>query len=504
MVLTGKEAEKFILKEISNHSLGISETLMIYDPVQAVNVWRETLRAVEELINLPREINRDELRDALLNYRLFPPDPRSLRQICQSLRDTFSEGVADRFFKTVCQISAIAVGFNVSGQALDELTDVESAVSYFQSRRRQMLAILYALPKQCRGTEPIQQMDTLNVLLPVIEHSAIALNNSYRHVFLLSAVDDYAIEVGTTAYTSNYFFQTLNAAFLEPERGGITEILLQDFDHTLISKRPKVDTRKVFSAAELCGELMALEAGYAEFRLASSTSFAVLARFVFECVRYCREDYYIDLSASQLSELMTLCNLPAELRGALINKGADYRDHINSFAPFVAVGSLRLSTVTWLSRFAYHWAAVCLNKIKRYQVRTGFLFENQVKEELAKQGFDISEIKRIDRQEFDVVATKNRVIYNVQCKNNLVDLAKMELMPKVAARYNRKLERYYEAALRKEEGREHLLMDKFGISAVKHAVLSKFPIATRNPRILAFREITQFDSRFVDFQKQSA
>ncbi|WP_412025051.1 hypothetical protein [Burkholderia cepacia] len=498
MILVGTEAEKFILKEISNHLEGISETLAKYDPIHAVKVWRETLRAVEELINLPGEIEDDELRNGLLSYRLLPTDPLALMQIRQALRDRFDGRVAERFCMTVCQIAAVAVGFKLSGQALDELTDVDGAIRYFQSRRRQMLAVLYALPNECRGMERIGRMDTLNVLLPVIEHSSIALSNSYRHIFLLSAIEDYSIDVGATAYTSNYFFQTLNAAFLEPERGGITEISHRDFDLTLISARPKVDRRKVFSVAELCGELMALEAGYAEFQLASATSFATLPRFIVECARYCRDDYYIELSVGQLNELMTLCNLPIELQRALVDTGTDYRDHINSFAPFVGIGTTRLSTVTWLSRFAYHWAGVCLNRVKRYQVRMGFIFEKQVKEELARQGFDISEIKRIERQEFDVIATKNRVIYNVQCKNNRVDLTLMEFNPKVAASYNRRLEKYYAGALRKEERREHLLRDEFGLSAVKHVVLSKYPIATRNPRILAFREIARFGERFGD------
>jgi hypothetical protein len=496
MILAGIEAEEFILAQMSNHTEGISRTLAKYHPTHAVAIWRETLRAVEEFINLPGEIDDDGLRDDLLNYRLFPPDPPSLRRILQALGNAFDGDVAERFCMTVCQIAAIGVGFKVAGVALDELTDIEGAINYFQSRRRQMLAILYALPKECRGMERIGRMDTLNVLLPVVEHSSIALTNSYRHIFLLRALDDYSIDIGPTSYTGNYFFQTLDAAFLEPERASITEIPPQNFDLELISRRPKIDPRKVFSVAELCGELMALEAGYAEFDLASATSFATLARFIVECARYCRDDYYIELSAGQLTELMRLCNLPADLQRALVDRSADYRDHINSFAPFVAVGGTRLSTITWLSRFSYRWTSVCLDKIKRYQVRTGFIYENQVKEALAKQGFNISEVKRIDRQEFDVLATKENVIYNVQCKNNLVDLTQMELSPKVAARYNRKLEKYYAGALRKEECREHLLKGKFGISAVKHVVLSKFPIATRNPKILAFREIGQFGERF--------
>lgn len=155
-----------------------------------------------------------------------------------------------------------------------------------------------------------------------------------------------------------------------------------------------------------------------------------------------------------------------------------------------------MTTVTLLSRFAYSWKTFCLNRIKRFQIRSGYIFEDEVKKALAHQNFVIHAIKRIGGREFDVVATKGNVIYNVQCKNNLVDLARMEQDPKLFARYNLRLDKYYAQALRKEEERENLLLTKLGLSAVKHVVLSKFPLATKNLRVMAFREISQFSSRF--------
>jgi len=71
-----------------------------------------------------------------------------------------------------------------------------------------------------------------------------------------------------------------------------------------------------------------------------------------------------------------------------------------------------------------------------------------VKDALNEQGFFVSDVKRIERKEFDVVATKDGVVYNVQCKNNLVDLTRMEENPNLFARYNRRLDRYYADALR--------------------------------------------------------
>ena len=83
-------------------------------------------------------------------------------------------------------------------------------------------------------------------------------------------------------------------------------------------------------------------------------------------------------------------------------------------------------------------------------------------------------------------------IFNLQCKNNLVDLSKIEADPKLFARYNRTLDRRYAAALTKEENREHLLKKQLGISNVLHFVVSKFPVATSNPRIISFNQIADF------------
>jgi len=149
-----------------------------------------------------------------------------------------------------------------------------------------------------------------------------------------------------------------------------------------------------------------------------------------------------------------------------------------------------------MTRFAYNWKSVCLNRVRRFQIRAGFIFEESVKEALSKQGFTVSDVKRINRREFDVVATLGDTIYNVQCKNNLVDLGRIAADPALFARYNRQLDRYYAKALSKEEAREELLRGKFGFSKVMHVVVSRFPVATDNPRVLPFNQIKYFRPKF--------
>jgi hypothetical protein len=176
--------------------------------------------------------------------------------------------------------------------------------------------------------------------------------------------------------------------------------------------------------------------------------------------------------------------------------GDSFEEAVNSFAPFIEVAGNAVTTVTLLSRFALKWATFCLNRIKRFQIRAGFSFETLVRNALADQGFSIQQVKRIQYQEFDVIALKDGVIYNVQCKNNLLDLARMEQNQKLFLRYNRSLDRSYARALEKDEAREHLLLAQFGLSSVKHIVVSKFPLVTKNPRVMTYHRINEFGARF--------
>ena len=141
--------------------------------------------------------------------------------------------------------------------------------------------------------------------------------------------------------------------------------------------------------------------------------------------------------------------------------------------------------------------------MRRFQIRSGFLVEDSVKDALAEKGFSVTDIKRINRKEFDVVAVLGGVIYNVQCKNNLVDLSRIETDAARFARYNRQLDRCYAQALLKEEAREQLLKDKLGFAEVRHVVVSRFPVATTNPRIIPYSRIGRFKATLTDYEPRA-
>jgi len=112
-----------------------------------------------------------------------------------------------------------------------------------------------------------------------------------------------------------------------------------------------------------------------------------------------------------------------------------------------------------------------------------------VKRELAGMGFNVTEIKRINRKEFDVITTHGGTIYNFQCKNNWIDLGKIEAEKTLYRRYNRALTAYYRRALEKERARERLLKDEPGFERVKHYVISRFPVICDDPRIISYNQL---------------
>jgi hypothetical protein len=151
--------------------------------------------------------------------------------------------------------------------------------------------------------------------------------------------------------------------------------------------------------------------------------------------------------------------------------------------------------VSLLSRFIYYWRSRCLDRSKRYQIRTGFIFEKAVADALERQLFAVQKITRINRHEFDVVTFRDGMIWNVQCKNNMTNLAWIEADPKRFARYNRNLVLAYERALAKERNREGVLTAHLGNDAVEHMLVSRFPVVTDNSRIVVFSQIDGFATR---------
>ncbi|GHC93015.1 hypothetical protein GCM10007320_43660 [Pseudorhodoferax aquiterrae] len=494
-VLSSASTEAALLERIVLQERRVLDALAPYDAKWATLAWLDNLRTIEECINLQTVDWDDEAFErqlfgmpvAGLVHELSP-----LLAVHASLTVRFSEPFANRFRQLLLQCVCMVRAFQLHGAAdvIGSLPTLAGLIDYLQSRRRHFVALLHVLPMACRGTTRIMPIEALTVMLPIVEFTGIPLYSAQGGLMVRLARDSLGLPV-----QSGVELPLLDAGFLEPERSRIDEMRWPDAGyrhfHTL---REGLQPDRIFSAAELRNDIAAIEAAYAEFDLAGS-DFAIAAGLVRRLSRQCVvRDFWVEVKPDAFSAMLDAARAPAALRQALVQPVSSYLEGLSSYAPIVQVEGMLRSTVTLLSRFIYNWRARTLDGRKRYQIRTGFIFEAVVKDRLGAQGFAVQDIKRINRREFDVVTVRDGVIWNVQCKNNFVDLSTVDADAHRYARYNRALVTSYEKALDKDRRREHLLLDKLSLDNVQHVVVARFPVVSDNPRIVPFSRLDGFNA----------
>ncbi|WP_299751258.1 hypothetical protein [Devosia sp.] len=441
--LTGQDARDLIESQLDQHASGIRNALAPFGPLAAVGAWLETLRAIEELINLPGELDDSVLELALfgLSLRDGTIAPRQLKFILHHLGYLYGSAFAQRQARLLVQLSAMQFSFTMHGlpAAAIGLSTVGHAVGYLQSRRRHLVSLLYLLPVACRGTILMTNVNALTWMLPQAEVSGTTLTGLLQQRAVSELHDDFALFLDPRGFTASHSYATLDDMFLEAERVPIIEVAADARPIGLEPLRPD----RVFSAAELRNGVALTEAAFAEFKL-DKTAFAGPATLVRELSYRAEDDFWVTLSPAELSALADSHGVSTAHRQALVASSKTFVEPLNSYPAFVTVGGELRGTVTLLSRFLYNFKNVCLYRSRRFQIRSGFIFEQRVKDELARQGFAVQPVKRIDRKEFDVIATRGGVIFNVQCKNNLVDPSWIDLNPARFVRTNQTLERYYQ------------------------------------------------------------
>jgi hypothetical protein len=89
------------------------------------------------------------------------------------LTPLYGETLARRFMIMMLRITRATLGMKSAGRPLadnGELCTVADAVSFFQSRRRHFVSLLYMMPSVCRGTRRLPPEMAFEELLPLIEH----------------------------------------------------------------------------------------------------------------------------------------------------------------------------------------------------------------------------------------------------------------------------------------------------------------------------------------------
>jgi len=491
-ILTATAAEAALVNRIAVQEQQVASALAPYDPLSATYTWLDTLRAIEELINLMTvDWKDDAFEQNLFTLPLgqLQQVPHRLITVRERLTTRFSENFSNRFTRLVIQGASIGAAFASHGfmEVTAGFQTVGTMVGYLQSRRRHFVGLLHMLPNACRGQQVIGALDTLNIFLPMIELSAVQMMGAQNALLVKLARSRLRLPECESSELA-----MLDTLYLEPERARITEVPLLEVGEKLLATQEPLSPDRLFSAAELRNDILAMEATYSAFDL-MGTSFAHAAALVRRLSKdFIDRDYWIVIRPTDFEILVNELRVPPFLRSALVNPATGYMACLSTYAPLLLIDGVYRSTVTLLSRFLYHWRAQCLDRQKLYQIRTGFIFEKAVAGELTRQGFAVQDITRINRHEFDVVTLRDGVIWNVQCKNNFIDLELVDTDAHRFARYNAMLVRAYERALTKERNREHLLKAKLSLDEVQHALVSRFPVISDNPRMVPFSRIASF------------
>lgn len=470
----------------------IAETLAPLNPRTTIAAWFNTLRAIEECINFEfANWDDEEFEDLLYRLRLthhfeFTPEGTA---VVHRLVSKFNPNFANRFMNLVNFGVGAAAPLAARGHfpLMMAFSRLDALMDFLQSRRRHFISLLYRIPTACRGAEVLRPYELLDIFIPLVENNCIPLYTTQctRNVKRARA----KLGLPPRAFVE---IPMLDQRHLEPERAPLTGMKPTDEAVSEIAKEPQEPDR-LFSAAELRNDILVIQAGYSEFDLAQ-TDFRVAAGIIRRLsTDFVECDFWVVISPSALTAIFDELKAPPALRSALLQTGESYSECLSIYAPFVVDGETYRSTVVLLSRFLYYWRGRTLEHGKRFQIRAGFLFEEAVAEALTEQGFVVQgEVRRINRHEFDVVTIRDGVIWNVQCKNNFRDLNSLEADPERFARYNYRLARAYENALRKELDREHLLKAELSLNEIQHVVVSRFPVVTDNPRFVPYSRIGNF------------
>jgi hypothetical protein len=471
-------------EQIALHGGGIRSRLMRLDARAAVATWHAMIRDMDEFINvLLCGLDDGELALALMGLPVgeaLAANPQPAMTARDWLTPVYGEALARRFMITMLRITRAEVGLHLSGRDFGDrtrLTCVADALRYFQSRRRHFVSLLYMMPSVCVGTETLRAETAFDVLIPLVEHCCISFTGWNWKAVLAEVFPDFKLIADARGAYASYDYDPLESAFLEPERVSMLDMYQRRAGMVPSPRHEPQDPTKIFSAAELRNGVRLIQAAYECFGL-NDAEFSTLSRLMSAFSRSCEEDFFIRIEVPRFRAILAAQTVfdPDQLETMLVSRPQDFAQASNSFAPFVESDGHVVSNVNLLTRYLNAFKNLHLGSRRRFQIHAGFIFEDKVAADLSAHGFTVTGIKRINRAEFDVVTTRGDTIYNFQCKNNWIDLSRLESDRRLLARYNRSLDRYYRAALTKENASEKACCARDSVSigsSISSSVVSR-------------------------------
>lgn len=449
------------------------------------------IRSIDELINLSLELDENILSD-LENIIIDLRNKSSLNKlsnVISKIDKIYGKEPAKRIYTLIVMLNR----YSIENKSIifSSLSSFNTIWAILQSTRKYFIVILKLLPRLCKGKIKFNFDETINILLPIFEDYLVPATTQYYNLLMYHSLDDFKITSNGFVDIPNYDLSLMEKYYLEPEQGSIMDVI-EFRNSNLINYQPNSKENKIIYYQELFNDLELIKSCYNKYTKKGFSFFDPYEILLNFCANYLIEDYHLIIKEEKINELIKQISIKSIFE-PLLESNTKYFIMLDSVSPFFKIGEDYYSNIMLLKRFIYCNTIERLSKEKSFQINSGFIFEDKLKDILNTHGFIVqNNTKRIQRKEFDLVTVKNNKIYNFQCKNNLFLIHKSNFSSiEKISKTNKYLVKYYRKSLLKEKSRENLLINKLGIQQIEHFVVSRFPVVCRDSNIISFVDLNK-------------
>ncbi|MDQ6532128.1 hypothetical protein [Flavobacterium sp. LHD-85] len=496
--LSGDQLDEF-LKSASDYSMdAIKKHFSRYEPVSLYHNWRLLIRSIDEFLNLYHEIEDQNTANSFMELSFnFKNDAELAKfmDVNSKVESQFGHEVAFRFLnfaKMNYHGTMDYARMNLIEAMPFNFAYVKSALFYYQSKRKYFVTLLDLIPLWAQGTYKFNYINTLKEFQYVIDSCLQTVTTLYYDTVLKNAISDFSIDFSVDPPVKSHSYYNLEGFFLEPQTLTMVDQLEFRAAQTEGTKSIVIPEDKVFSFAEAESNIQMVSSVFQKYEVGNADEYLELSFLVYKLKDYCADDFNICIPQAEFKQHIK----PYIHKIKIFGNSNDYFSASNFVSLFQLVDDMYYTSVVLLNRFITSRMQIFLNKNKSFQINSGFVFEDKIRKILENKGFEVTPITRIERKEFDVIAIKGDKIYNFQCKNNLIDISRVQENALLTTRLNKRLVRYYIKAYKKELDRESLITDKLKLDKIEHFVISRYPVISELDYVINFNKLEQTIDRW--------
>lgn len=491
--LSGEELKQFLTNASEKSMTDIRKHFSLYEPVSLYHHWSLLIRSIDEFLNMHREIkNHRTLRDFIsLSFASYNKNEQNrFSKVMIGVQSQFGKQTAVRLSTFLQMNSLLTFDYETSGSSLGLIfngRDVESLLLYYQSKRKYYVTLLDLIPTWAKGSLQIEYTEILSHFHQKVESCLQTAASLYYAAVLNEIYSDFSIDFSGELPVNSRNYYNLEGFFLEAQIMSMADVMIYRRSDVQILELPNKGSSKVFSFLEVENNIRLISATYQRYGIDALAEYIELSFLVGKLKEFCTDDFNICVPKERFDQEVGI--YIRKLR--LFADSDNYVDASNFISLFQLVGNVYYTSVVLLNRYVTNRIQLPLDKNKTFQIHSGFVFEKKIKEILKNCGFKVLNITRIKRQEFDVITIKGGRIYNFQCKNNLIDICRVQNNSKMTVRWNSKLVAYYKKAYRKELDRQDLVTEELGIDDIQHFVVSRYPVITDIDYIINYNKLEE-------------